>query len=432
MELINLFLIVLLIAMTAFFVATEFAVVKMRSTRIDQLVAEGNRNAKAAKHVISHLDEYLSACQLGITITSLGLGWLGEPTVEKLLHPVFIRLDINESITHIVSFILAFVSITFLHVVVGELAPKTLAIQKTEKITLLFSRPIMWFYRIMFPFIKLLNGSARLVTGIFGIKPASEHDLAHSEEELRIILSQAYEKGEINQNEYKYVDRIFEFDNRLAREIMVPRTEIVGLSKDSNWDEVLDTLLIEQYTRYPVLDGDKDNIIGFINMKELTTEYIKNKEAVKASSIVRYIHPVIMAIETTPVQQLLAKMQKEQMYMAILFDEYGGTAGLITMEDILEEIVGEIRDEFDHDEIPSVRKIAKNHYIVDSKYLLSELNSLLKTDIYSEDVDTLGGWILSQKYEIELGDTIEDQGYTFTIQEMDGNYVKYVRIKRDK
>ncbi len=225
----NLFLIALLIVFTAFFVSTEFAIVKVRTSRIDQLISEGKNGAQAAKQVVTHLDEYLSACQLGITVTALGLGWLGEPTVEKMLHPIFSHLKFNESVTHILSFGIAFAIVTFIHVVIGELAPKTVAIQKAEQITLMFAKPIIWFYKIMYPFIWVLNGSARLLVGVFGLKPASEQELALSEEELRILLSESYKSGEINKNELKYVNNIFEFDERIAKEIMVPRTEMVTI-----------------------------------------------------------------------------------------------------------------------------------------------------------------------------------------------------------
>lgn len=255
----------ILIALTGFFVATEFAIVKIRSTRIDQLVAEGRRGSLAAKEVTTHLDEYLSACQLGITVTAMGLGWLGEPTVERLLHPLFVKWDLNDSISHLLSFGIAFVAMTYLHVVVGELAPKTVAIQKAETITLLFARPIIWFYKLMYPFIWLLNGSARVLVGVFGMKPASEHEVAHSEEELRLLLSESYQSGEINQNELKYVNNIFEFDERIAKEIMVPRTEIVSLSIHDSFEEMVETIRKENYTRYPIVNGDKDDILGMIN-----------------------------------------------------------------------------------------------------------------------------------------------------------------------
>lgn len=422
--LLNLFLVAVLIALTAFFVASEFAIVKVRSSRIDQLVSEGNQTAIAAKRVISHLDEYLSACQLGITITALGLGWLGEPTIETLLHPVFEKLDLNASITSIISFGLAFSVITFLHVVIGELAPKTFAIQKAEKVTLLFARPLIWFYRLAYPFIWALNGSARVFTGLFGLKPASEHEIAHSEEELRIILSDSYKSGEINSSEFKYVNKIFEFDERIAKEIMVPRTNIVTLSSDSTIDEVLTIIKEERYTRYPVVEGDKDNILGIVNVKELLTTLVNHKE--EHEDLTSFIKPVIRVIETIPIQALLVKLQKERSPMAVLLDEYGGTAGLVTVEDIIEEIVGEIRDEFDIDEIPEVQKVKEDHYIFDAVMLIEDVNDLLGISIEEDEVDTIGGWFLTQKYEVKLDDKIEEQGYCFRVKEIDGQDRKSV------
>ncbi|WP_374722017.1 hemolysin family protein [Peribacillus tepidiphilus] len=429
MEIINLILVALLIAMTAFFVAAEFAIVKIRTSRIDQLISEGNKNAVAAKKVISSLDEYLSACQLGITITALGLGWLGEPTVESLLHPIFESWEINESLGEILSFAIAFSSITFLHVVIGELAPKTLAIQKAETITLLFSKPLILFYRIMYPFIWALNGSARLVTGIFGLKPASEHELAHSEEELRIILSESLKSGEINQSEYKYVNKIFEFDERIAKEIMVPRTEIVTVPVSATIKEVMDIVLKERYTRYPVVDGDKDNVVGMINIKEVLTAVIQNDFNMDVP-VSNFVHPVVQVIETIPIHDLLLKLQKEHSHLALLFDEYGGTAGLVTVEDIIEEIVGDIRDEFDIDELPEIRKIDDNHYIFNAKVLIEDVNDLLAIDLMEEDVDTIGGWFLTHKYDVQLGDEIEEDGYVFKIKEIDGQHILYIEVKK--
>ncbi|MFE8696237.1 hemolysin family protein [Cytobacillus sp. FJAT-53684] len=427
----NLFLIVLLIALTAFFVASEFAMVKVRSSRIDQLIAEGNVQAHSAKKVISNLDEYLSASQLGITVTALGLGWLGEPTVESILKPLFAKLDLQPSITHFLSFIIAFSLVTFLHVVIGELAPKTFAIQKAEEITLNFSKPLIWFYKIMFPFIWVLNGSARFVTGLFGLKLVSEHEMALSEEELRIILSESLKSGEINQSEYKYVNRIFEFDNRIAKEVMVPRTEIISLDENATLSEVLEIIMNERYTRYPVIGEDKDNILGLINVKEILTDCIRN-QCEEEKPVVQYIKPVIRVIETIPIHDLLLKMQKERTHMAILFDEYGGTAGLVTVEDILEEIVGEIRDEFDMDELPLVQKIDTDHYILDAKFLISETNDLLGTNLNEDEVDTLGGWILTRQFDLETGDSIIMDGYQFIIKEIDGHHISYIEVKKEK
>jgi CBS domain containing-hemolysin-like protein len=429
LEIFNLLMVGILIALTAFFVASEFAIVKVRSTRIDQLVAEGNRNARAAKRVISNLDEYLSACQLGITITALGLGWLGEPTVEHLLHPVFEQMNLNESLASLLSFAIAFATITFLHVVVGELAPKTLAIQKAETITLLFSRPLIFFYKIMYPFIWALNGSSRVVTGLFGLRPVTEHEVAHSEEELRIILSESYKSGEINPSEYKYVNNIFEFDNRIAKEIMVPRTEIVAFDINDSIADHFEIMKQEKYTRYPVIDGDKDHIVGMVNIKEILTDCIQNPEAVE-KKLDDYIRPIIQVIESIPIHDLLVKMQRDRVHMAILVDEYGGTAGLVTVEDILEEIVGEIQDEFDIDEVPMIRKVNEHTTIVDGKVLIEEVNDLLGTDIDDTDVDTIGGWILTEKFDIQQGGILSYGDYEFKVLKMEGHHVQLVEITK--
>ncbi|RIW32725.1 HlyC/CorC family transporter [Bacillus salacetis] len=425
----NLFLVAVLIGLTAFFVASEFAIVKVRSSRIDQLVAEGSTKAEAAKKVISNLDSYLSACQLGITITALGLGWLGEPTIVVLLNPLFESFAIPESAAHIVSFIIAFSVITFLHVVIGELAPKTWAIQKAEQLSLLTAKPLILFYKVMYPFIFTLNGSARFITRLFGLGAASEHEVAHSEEELRIILSESYESGEINKSELEYVNKIFEFDNRVAKEVMVPRTEIVSLEKDTPLKEIVRIVKEEGYTRYPVTEGDKDSILGLINIKEILTDCLTN-DCPKDQPVPNYIKPIIRVIETIPIHDLLLKMQKERSHMAILIDEYGGTAGLVTAEDIIEEIVGEIQDEFDIDERPLVQKLGDTHYLFDAKFLIHEFNDLLGTTLSDEEVDTIGGWMLTQKYDLKQGDSLMEGGYRITAKEMEGHHIFYIEVKK--
>ncbi len=421
-------MVAILIAFTAFFVASEFAIIRIRSTRIDQLVSEGNKNALAAQKVITNLDEYLSACQLGITITALGLGWIGEPTVEHLLHPIFSYLHLTESVSKVISIIIAFSVITFLHVVIGELAPKTLAIQKAEKVTLLFARPLIFFYKIMYPFIKALNGSAQLVLSLFGMKPTSEHEVAHSEDELRLILSESYKSGEINQSEYKYMNNIFQFDDRIAKEIMVPRTEVIAFEHDMSVKEAIEIASIENYTRYPIYEGDKDHMVGMVNMKEVLTDYIKGQRG--QASISHYMRPVIHIIETVPLQKLLVKMQKERVHMAILIDEYGGTDGLVTVEDILEEIVGEIQDEFDFDESPDIRKIDNNKTILDGKVLVEEVNNLFGLEIDDRDVDTIGGWVLTEKMDVQMGDSLLVNEFKFQIMEMEGYHIKKILVER--
>lgn len=416
-----------LIALTAFFVASEFAIVKIRTTRINQLVEEGNKRAMDAKKIVSNLDEYLSACQLGITITALGLGMLGEPTVKLMLDPLFVQFDVAASTATVLSFIIAFTIVTFLHVVVGELAPKTIAIQKAETVTLMAAKPLILFYKLMYPVIKGMNGSARLLIGLFGFKTLSDSDVAHTEEELRMILSDSLKSGEINHAEYKYVNKIFEFDDRIAKEIMMPRTEMMTVDKDMTIQEVFTTEGIEQYTRYPVTNGDKDHIIGLINMKNLLTEYIKNPST-GDELVTSYMQPIIQVIETIPIGDLLLKIQRERIHMTVLMDEYGGTSGLVTIEDILEEIVGDIQDEFDTDEVPEVQKIGEDHYIFDAKLLIDNVNDILGIAIEEEDIDTIGGWFMTERFEMMTGESIIEQGYEFTIKDMDGQHILYLEV----
>ena len=419
-----------LIALTAFFVATEFAIVKVRQSRIDQLVAEGKAGSLAAKQVTTRLDEYLSACQLGITVTALGIGMVGEPTFEFMLHPLFESLGLSTDYIHIFTIGAAFIIATFLHVVVGELAPKTIAIQKAEAVTLAFAKPIQIFYKILYPFIWLLNGSARLLLKLIGMKPASEHELSHTEEELRLLLSESYKSGEINMNELNYVNNVFEFDDKIAREIMVPRTDIVGFEVNDTFEEVLTQISEERYTRYPIFEGDRDNIIGFLNIKDFLTLGMKNRIQPETFRLVDFMNPVIRTIETTPIQTLLQKMQKKRIHMAILLDEYGGTSGLVTVEDILEEIVGEIRDEFDEDEIPEIRTIDEGHYIIASKLLLSDVEKLLFVDFEAEGIDTLGGWYFTEDTDLDLSKSIYHQGYYFSIYEKEGHIIHYIEVKK--
>jgi CBS domain containing-hemolysin-like protein len=431
LTIINLFLIALLIALTGFFVATEFAIVKVRGSRIEQLISEGKKGAEAAKHVTTHLDEYLSACQLGITVTALGLGWLGEPTVESLLIPLFTRLELNEALSHILSFGFAFASVTFLHVVIGELAPKTIAIQRAEQITLGTAKPLIWFYKIMYPFIWVLNHSARVLAGWFGFKAVSENEIGLSEEELRILLSESYESGEINKSELEYVNNIFEFDERIAKEIMVPRTEMVTIDMNDSIEMVREIIKREKYTRYPVvMDGDKDNILGLINIKEILTQDITKEELIKNTTLKPIIKPVIRVIETIPIHDLLVKMQKERSHMAILLDEYGGTSGLVTVEDILEEIVGEIRDEYDADEVAEIRKINSDQYLFNAKVLVGEVNDILGTNLSDEEMDTIGGWFLTRNFDAKKGDEIEEEGFIFTVKEIQGHHILLIEAKK--
>ncbi|WP_340023792.1 hemolysin family protein [Paenibacillus sp. FSL K6-1096] len=423
----SLTLVAILIILTAFFVATEFAVVRLRGSQVSQMVLDGKKNALAVQRVAANLDGYLSACQLGITITALGIGALAEPAFEQLIIPLFDLFGIAHSVSEPIAFGVAFIIATFLHVVVGELAPKTAAINIPEKIGQFTAPLIIWFYRILYPLIWFMNGSANLLVRMFGMKPASEHGDAHSEDEIRLILSESYESGKINKAEYGYVNRIFTFDEMLAKEIMVPRTDMVCLFTDHSLQENIAIIRKEQYTRFPVADGSKDNIVGMINTKQLYLQYDNNPDFDFKS----LIQPLLTVSEVTPVKTLLTRMQKEGVHIALLLDEYGGTSGLITIEDILEEIVGEIRDEFDEDERKNVEKLSENHYLFDGNVSLLEVKEVTGLDLHDEEVTTIGGWLYSHLEEPAVGKSMLYEHTTLTVREMNRHRIRRVEIKID-
>ncbi|WP_394219161.1 hemolysin family protein [Halobacillus trueperi] len=412
----------LLILLTAFFVASEFAIVKVRKTRMEARANEGDKKAKRALKLTSNLDYYLSACQLGITITALGLGWLGEPTLEVLLHPLLEGLNLPSGLSHTISFAIAFFIITFLHVVLGELAPKTMAIQKAESITLMLAAPLILYSKVMYPLIWLLNGSANLLIRMFGYQTAKESEDVHSEEELRHILSESYEKGEINKTEYEYVDRIFEFDNRTAKEIMVPRTEMAVIHIEDHPKESLDFIKNERYTRYPVVKEDKDHIIGVIHIKELFQQDVEGLESLEA-----YVHPVLKVFENIPVRDLLVRMQKENTHLVVLMDEYGGTSGIVTVEDIIEEIIGDIRDEFDEEEEQDITEKTDGSFLLDGKTSIVDVNHYFDIRLENGEVDTISGWVLKNNVDAAEGTEIIHEPFTFKVIKKEDNQIRKIK-----
>ncbi|RAI88651.1 CBS domain containing-hemolysin-like protein [Paenibacillus pabuli] len=424
----NIVLLIILIALTAFFVASEFAVVKIRTSRVDQLVAEGNKKAILAKKVVSDLDYYLSACQLGITVTALGLGALGKPTVERLLYPVFNYLDVSASISAVASYAIAFILVTFLHVVVGEMAPKTMAIQFSEKLTLLLSPPLYWFGKIMYPFIWALNGASRVILRAFGVKPAG-HEQAYSEDEIKIIMNQSYEGDENNKTKLSYLENVFVFDERDAKDIMVPRTELVTLNQNMTYDDIIPILDEHNYSRYPVIeDGDKDRIVGVVNVKKILPDMV----ALREHQLIDFVREIPFVSEVTSIQDAMIKMQQERVHMAVVVDEYGGTSGIITMEDILEELVGEIRDEFDADEVADIQITGENQYLINGRVLLDELERQFGIVFEgNEEMDTVAGWIQFQKgVGVEQGDTVEHGDYVWTVVDAENFHIKQVLLER--
>lgn len=424
---VNLVIIALLVFMNGFFVAAEFAMVKVRGSRIDALVQEGNKRASRATHLTNHLDAYLSACQLGITLASLGLGWIGEPAIARMIEPWFEAWGISQSLLHPLAFVIGFSFITLLHIVLGELMPKSVAIRKAEMVTLLVAWPMIWFRKLMTPFIWLLNGTANLMLRPFGIDMREDSKSAHTEEEIRILMKESHMSGLIDNTELALMDSIFDFADTNAREIMIPRTEISCLYANLSFAENKEIALREMHTRYPVCENDKDSIIGFIHIKDLL------KVPDHANPDIRdLLRPITSVPESMQISALLKLMQKRKTQIAMLIDEYGGTAGLVTLEDIMEEIVGEIQDEFD-EERPEIEKKDEHTYSISGLMLIEEVNSLFNLDISSDDYDTIGGWMYSQ-IEIppkknQVVET-EDGSVRFIIEETDHLRISRVTVIR--
>ncbi len=387
----KLLLVCLLVFMNGFFVAAEFAIVKIRSTRLDLLVQQGNRRARYAKLLTEHMDASLSVTQLGITLASLGLGWAGEPAVSALLEPVFRFFALEPAYCHSLSLILGFSIITALHIVMGELAPKSMAIQKVEPVILSIAIPMILFQRLMYPAVWLLNHVANWAIRMLGFEPAAEEDAAHTEDEIRILMEESHKHGYIDKTELLFVDNVLDFSDRSVREIMIPRTDMVCLYLEDDIDDNIAITLDNQLTRYPICHEDKDHVVGFLHIKDLLRTLYEGKRP----DIAALAREVPFVPETMLIGNLLKTMQKHRVQLAIVVDEYGGTAGMVTIEDILEEIVGEIQDEFD-EERPAVEKSGEGLYSVDGKLLLTDLEDFLKIKIEADDVDTLGGWLATR------------------------------------
>jgi CBS domain containing-hemolysin-like protein len=379
-------LIVFLVFLNGFFVAAEFAMVKVRGSRIDTLVQQGHRRAAFAQRLTKNLDAYLSACQLGITLASLGLGWVGEPAIADVLEASF-HGQIPGHLLHPLAFAIAFSIITVLHIVLGELMPKTLAIRKSESITMWTALPLDLFYRLMYPFIWLLNGLANRLLRLVGTEPANESDSAHTEEEIRILMKESNKSGHIDSTELTLVDNVFDFADTTAREIMIPRTEMTCLYLDRPFLENMRIVIEEKHTRYPVCETDKDNIVGLVHIKDML-------ETAGVTDLRPFVRPIMKVPESMPISQVLKALQRKRTHMALLIDEYGGTAGLVTFEDIIEEIVGEVQDEFD-EERSAIELRDSDVFSIDGLLLIEDVNKHFSVDIDNEVYDTIGGWMYS-------------------------------------
>ncbi|TVX97342.1 hemolysin family protein [Cohnella terricola] len=424
----NVVLVLFLVFLNGFFVASEFALVKVRQSRLTQLSNEGNVRAKYALKVNKRLDAYLSATQLGITLASLGLGWVGEPAIADLIiSPLLHNFGVtDETIIHSISFAAAFCIITFLHIVLGELAPKSLAIQRSVGVSLWLSWPLLMFYRLFLPVIWFLNGSANRLLKLIGVEPASEHDAAHTEEEIRILMDQSAKSGIIDKDEMTLFDNVFEFSDRVAREVMLPRTDMDCLFANVPYSENLKTVYATKHTRYPVGLEDKDQIIGFVHITDLLTADPDEDHNLK-----EFLRPILSVPESMEVSKVLKLMQRRKSQVAIVIDEYGGTAGMLTAETILEELVGELQDEFDN-ELPNV--IVKGELTsVDGRMLIEDVNDLLGLGIEDEEVDSIGGWLFNHlEGNISKGQKVIHEGYVFEIAQTERLRVQRVHIYKNK
>lgn len=422
---INILLVFFLVFLNGFFVATEFAMVKVRKSRIETLIIQGNKRAKRTLIVVKDLNSYLSACQLGITLASLGLGWVGEPAILRLLMPAFNLFNLPSSIEHSIAFIIAFSIITGCHIVFGELVPKSLAIISPEKIALSTAFPLILFYKLTYPVMWIFNHSTNWILKVFGLSQVDEHESVHTDEEIKLLVEESYNHGLVDKTELTLVDNIFDFSDKTVKEIMVPRTDITNIFIEDSFDDIIDFTLKEQLTRYPVCKENKDNVIGFIHIKDLYKQKIEgNNQEIK--NIIREIK---LVPESMLISDLLKIFKKDKVQVALVIDEYGGTSGLVTIEDILEEIVGEIQDEFDEEE-DAIIKCEDNSYIVDGKVLIEDITEFLYIDIEDEHIDTIGGWAYTQLDSYtKVNDKFTYKNYEFTILKCNRKRINKLLIK---
>jgi CBS domain containing-hemolysin-like protein len=368
----------------------------------------------------------LSACRLGITLASLGLGWIGAPAIARILEPLFTLMNMSYKLSYPLSFIIGFSFISLLHIVIGELAPKSVAISKAEFVTMWAAAPLIFFRKMMRPFSWIVNSIAAILLKPFGIDTSEVSSTAHSEEEIRILVKESHKNGLIDKTELTLMDNIFEFAETNAREIMIPRTEMSCLYGNLSFEENKSIALREMHTRYPVCDKDKDNIIGFVHIKDLLK--VSDSSILDIREVMR---PMTTVPESMPISALLKLLQKRKSQIAILIDEYGGTSGMVTLEDIMEEIVGEIQDEFD-EERPDVEKRDESTYSINGMMLIEEVNNFFGLDLSTDDYDTIGGWIYSQIENPPMKSQYvqSEQGFRFTIEETDHMRISRITVTR--
>lgn len=425
---INLGLVLFLVFANAFFVVSEFAIVKIRRTKLEELAHQGSKRAKIALKINDKLNTFLSAIQLGITIASLGLGWIGEPAVSKLLELGFgYWLSDNPVLLHSLSFGIAFSFITLLHVVLGELVPKSLAIQATEKYVLAVAPALYTFNRIFSPFIWVFDHLSIWILKLMGTKMAEEHDITHSEEEIKIIIDASQKGGVIDETEGEIIQNAIEFSEICAHEIMVPRQDIKCLYKGSSNDEVLEFIKKNQHTRFPLCDKDRDHIIGMIHIRDIIE---RNNERSDKNFLTNIARKILFVPENKSISEILHEMMTKRIHMAIVVDEYGGTAGLLSMEDILEELVGDILDEHDAPICEPIKKINDCVCEFDGVVLIEDAFDCMGLPEIEHEESTVGGYVFAQLgREPKVGDKVEDEFCNYEILAVDNMRITKVKVQ---
>ncbi|HEX2021489.1 MAG TPA: hemolysin family protein [Candidatus Thermoplasmatota archaeon] len=421
--------VILLVLLNGFFVASEFAIVKVRGSQLEALARGGDKRALRAQGVVKNLDAYLSATQLGITLASLGLGWIGEPAVASLIQPLVASVTSSEAVLHTVAFGIAFSIITFLHIVIGELAPKSLAIQKPQATTFATAAPLKAFYFVFRPFIWALNGTANALLRLFGIRPVSEKELAHSEEELRLLLAESGRARTLSRRRTEILLNVMDLTERTAKEIMVPRLEVTALSTTAPLAGNLRVARESGFTRFPLAKGGNvDEIVGMVHLKDLLWF---SKDAAPDATIAGLAREIPAVPDSMTVEALLDLMLKRRAHMALVIDEHGGTAGIVTLEDVLEEFVGEIQDEFDTEEASWIRAVDGGGWLIEGSAPLHRVAIALRASLEDGDATTFGGFIVSRLGRVPTpGTELDFEGYHATVRSADRKRVKTVYVRR--
>ena len=415
--------------LNAFFVLCEFSIVKVRHSKLEQLLKEKKGGAKQALEISSNLDTYLSACQLGITLSSLALGWLGEPAIARLLSAWLENTTLSPTLTHTVSIAIAFALITLLHVVLGELVPKSVAIALADKTALLVARPLHIFWLLFYPLIKTFDFLAMLGLKFIGIKPAKESETVHSDEEIKIIASESQRGGVLDEFETEIIRNAVDFSDIVAKEVMTPRKDMICLNKNKSYDENMKIVSEYKHTRFPYINDSKDSILGMIHIRDL----MKNEIVGGQKRLDDFVRPMFLVPENVSISKILIRMNKERTHTALVVDEYGGTAGLITMEDIMEEIVGDINDEHD-DKIEDYKKLSDDIYEFKGRYDIESVEELLNI-VYPEDLDqvTIGGYVFNLLGRLPVvGDKAEDELCYYEVKRKDGNAIDKVKVMKKR